>query len=62
MSDCWKEDPDERPSFEHLISTMEQMMMRGTPYYDFDKLDETQACYNEAYIDSDESGSLDTKL
>ncbi|KAJ7323431.1 hypothetical protein OS493_031628 [Desmophyllum pertusum] len=41
MSDCWKEDPDERPTFEQLISTLENMMTKNTPYFDFDKLKET---------------------
>ena len=60
MSDCWKEEPDERPSFQQLISKFEAMMTNATDYYDFDKLDE--AYYNEAYSDSDETDSLDTKL
>ena len=38
-------------------------MTTDTPYFDFDKLDETEAYYNEAFSDSDETnGSLDTKL
>ena len=60
MSDCWKEEPGERPSFEQLISKLEAMMTNATDYYDCDKLDE--AYYNEANSDSDETGSLDTKL
>jgi len=52
MSDCWKEVPDERPTFEQLIVQLE-----------FEKLDETEAYYNEAFSNSNEtSGSLDTKL
>ena len=53
MLDCWKEAPDERPSFEQLVSTLETLMRAGTPYYDFDKLDETNACYSEAQPNSD---------
>ncbi|KAL9987753.1 hypothetical protein ACROYT_G002109 [Oculina patagonica] len=53
MLDCWKEDPDERPSFKQLISTLETMMTADTPYHDFNKHDEAKACYNEAYCDSD---------
>ena len=54
MLDCWKKDPDERPSFGQLISTLERMMTADTPYHDFDKLDETKACYSEqAQPDSD---------
>ena len=53
MLDCWKEAPDERPSFEQLVSTLETLMTAGTPYYDFEKLDETNACYSEAQPGSD---------
>ena len=65
MLDCWKENPDERPSFEQLKTTLETMMTVDTPYYDFNKHDETKAYYNEAYSDSAETSSLDnmdTKL
>ncbi|KAL9987774.1 hypothetical protein ACROYT_G002132 [Oculina patagonica] len=37
MSDCWKENPDERPTFEQLILTLETMMTRDSPYFDFEK-------------------------
>ena len=46
MLDCWKEDPDERPTFTQLISIMEEMMTTDTPYYDLNKTDESQACYS----------------
>ena len=63
MLDCWKEAPDERPTFEQLIVTLEQMMTKDTPYFDFEKLDESEAYYNEAFSDSKEtSSSLDTEL
>ena len=63
MLDCWKEVPDERPTFEQLIVTLEQMMTTDTPYFDFEKLDESEAYYNEAFSDSNEtSESVDTKL
>ena len=63
MSDCWMQFPDERPTFEQLIVQLEEMMTTDTPYFDFEKLDETEAYYDEALSDSNEtSGSLDTKL
>ena len=63
ISDCWKEVPDERPTFEQLIVQLEEMMTKDTPYFDFEKLDETEAYYNEAFSNSNEtSGSTDTKL
>ena len=63
MLDCWKEVPDERPTFDQLIVTLEQMMTTDTPYFDFEELDKSEAYYNEAFSDSNEtSGSLDTEL
>ena len=63
MLDCWKEAADERPTFEQLIVQLEQMMTIDTPYIDLEKLDETEAYYDEEFSDSNESnGSLDTKL
>ena len=48
MMDCWKDDPNERPSFSQLILILEEMMTVDTPYYDFTLLDESQACYSVA--------------
>ena len=38
MSDCWRDNPDDRPTFEQLISTLEEMMTRDTPYFDPNKI------------------------
>ena len=62
MMECWKEDPNERPTFEEIISTLEEMMTRNTPYYDFDKLDENDACYEEVISDSSDTCDPDTHL
>ncbi|XP_022808910.1 fibroblast growth factor receptor 2-like [Stylophora pistillata] len=43
MSDCWREDPDDRPTFEQLISTLEEMMTRDAPYFDPNKIEDTSA-------------------
>ena len=63
MSDCWKEVPDERPTFEQLIVTLEAMMTRDTPYADFNKLNEDEAYYQVEISNSGEtSDGQDTKL
>ncbi|XP_022786878.1 platelet-derived growth factor receptor alpha-like isoform X2 [Stylophora pistillata] len=60
--ECWKEDPSERPTFRDLIPTLEEMMTKDTPYYDFDKLDENDACYDEVISDSSDTCDADTPL
>ena len=63
MLDCWKEEPDERPTFKQLIVQLEQMMTTDTPYFDFEKLDESEAYYNHSFSHSNEtSSSIDTEL
>ena len=60
MLDCWRDDPNERPSFSEMITTLEQMMTADTPYYDFTLLDESQECYNDQCPSTSET--LDTRL
>ena len=62
MLECWKEDPNERQTFGDLITKLEEMMTRDTPYYDFDKLDENDACYDEVISDSSDTCDTDTQL
>ena len=62
MSDCWKEQSDERPSFAQVITALEELMTGDTPYYDFNKLDENEACYDDELTSSDEAIDQDTKL
>ena len=45
MSDCWKQDPDERPSFQQLLETMENVIAQEVNYFDFSKLDESKDYY-----------------
>ena len=49
MMNCWKADPNERPSFSQLIPILEEMMTEDTPYYHFQLLDQNQPCYREAF-------------
>lgn len=48
MLDCWQEDPRRRPTFEQIVASLEVMMTRDTPYFDFNQLDESHSYYNIA--------------
>lgn len=45
MLECWKEDFCERLIFRDVIKMLEEMMIKDIFYYDFDKLDENDVCY-----------------
>ena len=45
MTDCWKQDPDERPSFEELVGRAEQVLLQEAEYFDLDKMDESKDYY-----------------
>jgi len=62
MLGCWKENPDERPTFTQLITTLEKMMTTDTPYYDLSKVDETEPYYSNARPSSSKTSELDTKM
>ena len=45
MTECWKQNPDERPSFQELVERLEQLMLQEVEYFDFDLVDETKDYY-----------------
>ena len=45
MTDCWKKDPEERPSFEELVGRVEQMLLQEVEYFDLNKMDESKDYY-----------------
>jgi len=45
MLDCWKQDRDERPSFQELFERLEQMMLQEVEYLDFNKIDQSKDYY-----------------
>ncbi|XP_022793930.1 receptor-type tyrosine-protein kinase FLT3-like, partial [Stylophora pistillata] len=53
MLNCWREDPEERPSFEQLITKLEEMITRDTPYFDFNTDYESDASNTETKSKSD---------
>ena len=62
MLDCWKEDPDERPTFTELIATLEEMMTADTPYSDFSLVDEKETYYDDAFASTSKTVELETHM
>ena len=48
MTDCWKQNPDNRPSFKELLEMLENLMLQDVEYFDFNLLDETKDYYQES--------------
>ena len=45
MLDCWKQDLNERLSFQELVGRLERLMHQEVEYFDFDKVDESKDYY-----------------
>ena len=45
MLDCWKQDGDERPSFQELYGRLEQLMLQEVEYFDVNKIDQSKDYY-----------------
>lgn len=52
--DCWKAEPEERPSFEQLITRMDDMMTQDTPYVYLNKDYENDVSNIEAKPETDQ--------
>ena len=66
MTACWEENHHERPSFEDLVTRLEQLMLREVEYFDFNLVDASKDYYQvqkstEAGEEEDE-GTIDTPL
>ena len=46
MTECWREDPCNRPNFVQLIEKLEMLMQMDVPYLDVSKHDEASPYYN----------------
>ena len=57
MLDCWKQDRDERPSFQELFERLEQLMLQEVDYFDFNKVDESKDYYS---VQEKETGGNDS--
>ena len=63
MTQCWKENPSERPKFTELRQRFEELLQEDSPYMDFSNLDNSKDCYlvpsfNSADDDEDEDNSV----
>ena len=57
MMECWKQNPDERPSFQQLVERLERTMTEQVEYLDLKQLDETKAYYQVQESKTGEIGS-----
>ena len=62
MIDCWKDIPEERPTFTQIREKLEEMMQRDNPYLDFSVLDETREYYNVPSFNSLQDETTDDEL
>ena len=62
MTDCWMENPDDRPNFTQIRERLEEMMQKDNPYLDFSVLDETRDYYNVPSFNSLNEESADDEL
>lgn len=62
MTDCWMENPEERPNFTQIRDRLEEMMQVDNPYLDFSVLDESRDYYNVPSFNSLNEESADDEL
>ncbi|XP_020627737.1 fibroblast growth factor receptor-like [Orbicella faveolata] len=62
MTDCWIENPDDRPNFTQIRERLEEMMQKDNPYLDFSVLDESSYYYNVPSFSSLNGKSADDEL
>ena len=46
LSECWNEQPNDRPTFDQVTKLLEKMLMKDTPYFHLESVDESRAYYN----------------
>lgn len=54
MTECWREDPDSRPSFRQLIDRLEVMLQGDAVYCDLSKHDESSPYYRVSTEEADD--------
>ena len=62
MTECWNQDPDERPSFQRLYNRLDDMLEEQEEYFNWDNHDETKYYYSKQAsktVEGDELGNLE---
>ncbi|XP_068726363.1 platelet-derived growth factor receptor alpha-like [Montipora capricornis] len=59
MTDCWNQDPDERPSFQRLYKRLDDMLEEQEDYFDFGKKDDSKYYYTTQEAKTAEDDELD---
>ncbi|XP_068755364.1 myoblast growth factor receptor egl-15-like isoform X3 [Montipora capricornis] len=59
MTDCWNQDPDERPSFQRLYKRLDDMLEEQGDYFDFGKKDDSKYYYTTQEAKTVENDELD---
>ncbi|XP_031560961.1 fibroblast growth factor receptor 2-like [Actinia tenebrosa] len=60
MTDCWQENPEDRPSFTKIKQDIEELMTRDNPYLEVQGIDQSNCCYLVPSFNSDISETEDS--
>ncbi|XP_022804070.1 tyrosine-protein kinase receptor torso-like isoform X1 [Stylophora pistillata] len=62
--DCWKQNQDERPSFQEMVGRLEELMHQEVEYFDFNQVDESKDYYQvqDSEAEDSEDENDDVKL
>ena len=59
MTECWNQDPDERPSFQRLYNRLDDMLEEQEEYFNWDNHDESKYYYSKQASKTEEVDELD---
>ena len=65
MMDCWKQDPDARPSFQELVEYLEQLMLHEVDYFEFHNFNECKDYYQvpeSSESEEDDESEMETSF